>query len=255
LEENGEENRAEFIRVQIELTKIPIRKLITGQSLMIKRNRVQFAFTRETSIPQIGERIDLFVEDADEYNEKPNHHGLLVEEIQIGDGVMTCSIDAKSIPIDPRYYDLSKRRDLLIKSLGLFSPIIDMNRSTAGVAIACAFVDQVTRGFVSSIITVFEEYYLNVEPLFNSYPLEMVWLSDRKPVEIGGTYNWMSGRKFIPEVESPHFIGPELYNLLDLPHAMVGDEQMDAKEARSPQDAMNALSNACVKYGSIKAKL
>jgi hypothetical protein len=65
----------------------------------------------------------------------------------------------------------------------------------------------------------------------------------------------MSGSRYVPEVESPHFVGPTLYKRLDLPFAMVGNETMNAKCADTADAAHRALSDACVAWARAEAGL
>lgn len=88
--------------------------------------------------------------------------------------------------------------------------------------------------------------------LFASQPIQNVIAIDCHPVRIGSVWNWMQRRH---EPESPHFVGQELFDLLDLPYAYVGDERMDAKCAPSEKEAMDGLSRAMVRLGRSLANL
>ncbi len=73
---------------------------------------------------------------------------------------------------------------------------------------------------------------------------------DREPVEIendqGEPFNWMYGN---PEPESPHFIPRPIWDLLELPIARVGGEDMDrAKCAKTKDAALRAFYTALMKF-------
>lgn len=89
--------------------------------------------------------------------------------------------------------------------------------------------------------------------ILTAHPIERVVATDRRAILLscnaGNVWNWMPGRSATPEPESPWFVGPAIYALLDLPLVVIGGEVMDdAKHATSEDLANAALSKALLRY-------
>lgn len=206
LQDHGQEERAEFIRMQMELAKAEL-KWEKAQS-----KRCQGCADREW------------------VNREPcNKCGELEWEVKNGQDASYDYFEANRfelgeeiIPGEPGWHAIE-------------GGILSVNRITINFR----------RGFVCEIRAPLVVLMEHLPRLVLEHPLTKMWAVDISPIQLqsdaGDVFNLMAGK---PGPHSPWSVGPELYNLLDLPVATVGGEAMDAKYARSFEAAHDALSVA-----------
>jgi uncharacterized protein (TIGR02996 family) len=80
-------------------------------------------------------------------------------------------------------------------------------------------------------------------------PVTRVEVTDREPIQLwcdaGNVFHWMTGRV---EPESPHFVPAEIHELITLPNAVIGGEEMPGKFATTADAARAALSDAILRW-------
>lgn len=95
-----------------------------------------------------------------------------------------------------------------------------------------------------------------VDTLFAVQPVTEVVLSQSTPIQLecdeGNVFHWMAGQI---EPESPHFLGRELFDVVDLPVPHIGGEAMCGKYARTWDEAVKARDTAAVALGRERAGL
>lgn len=108
----------------------------------------------------------------------------------------------------------------------------------------------VRRGFIERIELSITDFLAHAAAIFKVAPVTEVRLNCRRPVEIGGVFNWMHHDPI--ERESPWFLPKAIWDLVDLPLVDVVD---NAKYATTEADALAASSAAAVRYGREAAGL
>lgn len=286
LVDNGQPERGEFVRVQLELAKLGPPHVVMTEPCHPDRRYGPDYFTltggedaggsKLIMQVEVGSRVDILHPIGIRSNKrlKPMH-GLRVQKIT--DDEVILARDAKSGPWPGE--ELRRREQYLWP----ISTQFDIDTMTN-------WPLDVTRGFVSGIVCTSDAFlgercatcggtgigasaecaaYVeiaggcprcpgsgwiegNAKKLFNAHPITNVRLSDFRPIvmpcDAGQVYNWMSGR--FRELESPWFVGPSLYPLIDLPTVKIGGVDFDgAKYAMTEDAAQDALSKAACRFG------
>jgi uncharacterized protein (TIGR02996 family) len=119
LEENGQGERAEFIRVQCKMAAEP-RRMLTVSLVGIRRNRLEF-FAVGPEMPTVGERIDIRVLEPlgpyqSSFTQKERYFGISVVQASDKYSLVICRIDEQSG--DDTHFRLSKRSEELLREHG-----------------------------------------------------------------------------------------------------------------------------------------
>ncbi len=252
---NGFGARAEFIRVQIALAKLPTRHLIGfdvcpetkrkyGNLAIPQGEGYWTLYCREPL--KVSDRIDLLWHNRSG-KKMPIEHGLLVTQVREEDYVV--KKDAESVP--------DNRKALQDRERELLTPILEGPAPWDQAGLVPLYFSGphsfgYERGFVSWTTLTCTDFLQHAQALFDpakgGQPVMKVVLSDKRPVPYREWHAWYCGehRPDIPIANLPR----EIAN-----HLSGGEVNGPWFDYTSQQLALDALSDACVRLGRIKAGL
>lgn len=270
-EETGDDDRAEFIRVQIELSKLPPKPILFD-------NCHQFVvFRGEGSVvvrgkASVGDRIDLDLGDRKDEcppGVKRKWHGLLVTGGSYHEASNNTSvefvIDNGSRPWAGEALAFRERHlwgylpatdgvlQTFAKALPGWAVLLD---SDPGDGLTRDYPwAHVRRGFVAAISLTLADFERHAAAIFSAHPVEEVALTDRRPHWDGSGYCWYDQDRNNPQgVPSRANL---TMSLLKIVASAADQEPIRWVRFNSVADALAALSRACVEYGRslVKPKL
>jgi uncharacterized protein (TIGR02996 family) len=257
LEEQGNSQRAEFIRVQCELAQIGReRKLVKG-TIRAKKDGSGYRFWQSHEneeqariVLHPGDRIDVEAWGPRTGSEEKCSGLLVLGEVSHNLAEYLLKRDALSIP-----YPVARAKTLLAWEHEQFAFHQDVIQKWLGVPgfinYASHETPQVTdnfimwsRGFPRST-TVTERNWIELGPaLVRVAPLEEVRLIDKRASR--------QGIRWFDESMLPHHPDDEEWDLDDIDRRIFeflpGEDDMGWKTFSSPADALEALSQACLAY-------